>query len=119
MEPSTIVLYAGLLVVLVALIIWVFRKPDPNAQNTIRAFGIEFALNTPALAVMALGIVVIVIGLTQGQKPAPSPVPPAALPPPPSSAPPAAKQLTIYPQIGSDADRGKFASLKATLPSDK
>lgn len=68
MEPSTIVLYAGLLVVLVALAIWVFRKPEPNAQNTIRAFGIEFALNTPALAVMALGIVVIVIGLTSGPK---------------------------------------------------
>jgi hypothetical protein len=64
-----VTLFAGLGLIALGALVWVL-KPETNAQNTIRLTGLEFALNTPAIAIMTLGVVVVLIG-TLYQKTAP------------------------------------------------
>jgi hypothetical protein len=66
---SQIALYAGVILIFAGFAVWVWR-PDSAAQsNTMKFAGFEFALNTPALAVMAIGIVVMIVGLYAPSQP--------------------------------------------------
>jgi hypothetical protein len=74
MTPATVVLFGGLLIVAVGVAIWAIKKPEPNAQNTFNLpGGFGFTLNTPAIAVMAMGVIVMYLGLNV---PAPQPADP-------------------------------------------
>ena len=55
--------YAGVILVFAGFAVWVWRPNLTGQANTIKFAGFEFVLNTPALAVMVIGIVVIIVGL--------------------------------------------------------
>jgi hypothetical protein len=59
MASNMIVLVTGLAVVVFGAAVWAFRPPDPAAENQIEFMGLKLKMNTPALAVMALGIVLV------------------------------------------------------------
>lgn len=62
--PNQIALYVGLLIVVFGALDWAIKPPEPNAQNVFKMpGGFEFTLNTPALAVINLGIVLVLIAI--------------------------------------------------------
>lgn len=60
---SQIAFFAGILLIFAGFAVWVWRPNWPGQINTIKFLGFEFAMNTPALAVMVIGIVIMLIGL--------------------------------------------------------
>jgi hypothetical protein len=97
MPPNQVALFVGVGVIVLGALVWVFRPQEPNAENTIKwPGGFEFTLNTPAIAVMALGIVLVLIGTMYPNTPSPpiaEPVHPTTPPtqaqnPPPTEPPP-------------------------------
>ena len=60
---SQIAFYAGVLLIFAGFAVWVWRPNQPGQQNEMKFLGFTFALNTPALAVMVIGIVIMLIGL--------------------------------------------------------
>lgn len=84
MPANQVALFAGVGVILLGALVWAFRPPQPNAENTIRGpGGFEFTLNTPAIAVIALGIVLVLIGTMYSNTPSP----PASEPARPTTSP--------------------------------
>ena len=62
MNPSQIVLFVGIGIVLLGAYVWATRKNQSSTANTIkRPGGFEFTLTTPALAMMAMGVVLILV----------------------------------------------------------
>jgi hypothetical protein len=65
MNSEQITLVVGLGIVVLGAIVWAFKKPENSAQNVIKIpGGFEFALNTPAIATMAIGVVLVVVSRT-------------------------------------------------------
>jgi hypothetical protein len=65
------VLILGIAIVLGGFAVWALRPAEPTAANTLKFLGSEFTLNTPALAVMAFGVVLILIALNSSSPPGP------------------------------------------------
>jgi len=61
-NQSLIVLLVGIAVIASGVIAWLVRKDQGSAQNKVKLpLGFEFELNTPAFAIIALGIGIIVV----------------------------------------------------------
>jgi hypothetical protein len=75
MPANQVALFAGVGVILLGALVWAFRPPQPG--------GFEFTLNTPAIAVIALGIVLVLIGTMYSNTPSP----PASEPARPTTSP--------------------------------
>ena len=103
MPANQTALYAGVLLIVLGAIVWTFKKPGSPEQNVIRGpGGFEFSLNTPPLAVIALGIVLVLIAMIySGNVPAPPSPAPIAAPPSPEPTVPLKKVACI----GQSEDR--------------
>jgi hypothetical protein len=58
---NRVAFFGGIALVIVGLAMWVLRPNSAAQKNTIKIFGAEFTLDTPALAVMVLGIVMMLL----------------------------------------------------------
>ena len=64
MAASQIVLIAGLAIVVFGAAVWALRPSATTAENQIAFAGLTVKMNTPALAVMALGVVLVLVSAT-------------------------------------------------------
>jgi hypothetical protein len=72
MTASQVALFVGVGVIVLGALVWAFRPPEPTAENKFSVpGGFEFTLNTPAIAVIALGIVLVLIGILYSNTPSP------------------------------------------------
>lgn len=53
--------YGGVILIIIGLFIWLFKKNYQIQNNSIKAFGMEFNLSTPAFVVIAFGIILMFI----------------------------------------------------------
>jgi hypothetical protein len=53
---NRVAFYAGLAVMLVGLIVWLLRPNQSPGKNEIELFGAKFSFDTPAFAVMIIGL---------------------------------------------------------------
>jgi len=60
-QMDRVAFYGGIVLIVVGLAAWLLRPNSPGEQNAIKFLGFEFTLNTPALAVMVIGIVMMVL----------------------------------------------------------
>jgi hypothetical protein len=58
---NRVAFYGGIVLIVVGLAAWLLRPNSSRVQNTIKFLAFEFTLNTPALAVMVIGIVLMVL----------------------------------------------------------
>jgi hypothetical protein len=87
MPANQVALFVGVCVIVLGALVWIFRPKEPNAENTIKLpGGFEFTLNTPAIAVMALGILLVLIGTMYPNTPSPPPAEPVHPTTPPTQA---------------------------------
>jgi hypothetical protein len=84
---ATPIVIVGSLVVIFGAVIWAFRPPSGAGKTTIRLPGFEISLDVPALAVMAVGVVLVVIGTAPPPEPSPSSGPSPSLGPSPPTLP--------------------------------
>jgi hypothetical protein len=61
MTLDQITVYVGLGVIVFGAVVWA-TKTSPGEENIIEVFEFKFRLNTPAIAVMAIGVVLVVVG---------------------------------------------------------
>jgi hypothetical protein len=71
---NKVAFYAGLIVLAIGLGIWIFRPNESPRRSTIKFLGFEFSFDTPAFAVMVIGIALMILG-TRLPAPAPAPAP--------------------------------------------
>jgi hypothetical protein len=75
MAQNLIAFLVGIAIVILGAIVWVFRPANPNADNKISLFGLfDVTLSTPAIAIMAMGVVLILVSTRL-----PGPTPDAAV----------------------------------------
>ncbi len=120
MNPEQITLVVGLGIVVLGAIVWVFKKPERAAQNTIKIpGGFEFTMNTPAIATMAIGVVLVVVSRTlptlpDSPKPVPPDVPAGELDPAP--APPSDKRVNAFVITFNQSDKSAWREWKRATP---
>jgi hypothetical protein len=58
---NRVAFFGGLFLIVVGIAVWILRPNSTAQNNKIKVLGVEFALDTPALAVMAIGVVMMLI----------------------------------------------------------
>src|SRR5205823_6101643 len=123
-EESTTVnrvaFYGGVVLIAIGVIYWVLRPSSPAQKNTIKfPGGFEFALNTPAFALIVLGIVLMLISTQFPESVGPKPPPETqdfdvsgpvarfgceenAIAKVPYDAPPGWRIISVTPHVGAD-----------------
>jgi hypothetical protein len=61
MSKDGVAFYAGLLITIVGLIVWVIRPNSAAGKSEIQFLGFKFSFDVPAFAVMIIGIVLMVL----------------------------------------------------------
>jgi len=101
MGQNLIVLVVGLGITIFGALIWAFKRTERRAENKIDFLGLHLTLNTPALAVMFVGVILVLVSLMQ-VTPAPDPKPSAT----------SADQPAEYPEM----DATRTHSFEFTTP---
>jgi hypothetical protein len=73
MGEEQIAFYAGLLIIVVGLIVWVVRPNNAAGKSEIQFLGFKFSFDVPAFAVMIIGIVLMVLSPRFHIAPSPPP----------------------------------------------
>lgn len=69
--------YGGLIILAIGLVIWIVRPNQSSQVSRIKFLGFEFSFDTPAFAVMVIGIVLMVLSPRFPEtwtSPAPAPI---------------------------------------------
>jgi hypothetical protein len=77
MGEEQVAFYAGLLIIVVGLIVWVVRPNNAAGKSEIQFLGFKFSFDVPAFAVMIIGIVLMVLSPRFHIAPPPPHPPPA------------------------------------------
>jgi hypothetical protein len=72
---NRVAFYAGLAVMLVGLIVWLLRPNQSPGKNEIELFGAKFSFDTPAFAVMIIGLALMLFSTRFPTYLAPEPEP--------------------------------------------
>ena len=74
MGKDQVAFYAGLLITIAGLIVWIVRPNSAAGKSEIQFLGFKFSFDVPAFAVMIIGIVLMVLkSRFYIEPPAPSP----------------------------------------------
>ena len=64
-EPmNKVAFYSGLILLVIGLLIWIVRPHQSSQRNEINLFGARFTFDTPAFAVMAIGLALMMFSPT-------------------------------------------------------
>jgi hypothetical protein len=72
---NRVAFYGGFVVLVIGLVVWIVRPNHPSRTSKIKFFGIELTSGVPAFAVMALGLILMILSVR---------FPEALSPPPPN-----------------------------------
>lgn len=61
MSEETVAFYAGLLIAMSGLIVWILRPNGARGKSGIEFLGFRFSFDVPAFAVMVIGIALMVL----------------------------------------------------------
>jgi hypothetical protein len=61
---NKVAFYAGLIVLLVGLVVWILRPNQSPGKSEISLFGAKFTFDTPAFAVMVIGLALMLFSPT-------------------------------------------------------
>lgn len=75
MGKEEVAFYAGLLVIIVGLVVWVVRPNNAAGKSEIEFLGFKFSFDVAAFTVMIIGIVLMILSPRFHLDPPPTPTP--------------------------------------------
>src|SRR5215469_2403936 len=60
-QMDKVAFYGGVLVVVIGLLVWIIRPNQAVGKSEIALFGMKFVFDTPAFAVMIIGIALMLL----------------------------------------------------------